>query len=77
MMMTSATIRMSGLCGEDWRLDQSSKTRESRPDAEHKRVERLDVDAERTDHFTVGRAGADEHADACVHRHEIEKQPPQ
>ena len=41
---------------------------------EHQRVEQLDVDAERADHFPVGGAGADQHADAGSHHHEIEHQ---
>ncbi len=63
------------LHGEDRRLHQPGKAGERRAEAEHQRVEQLDVDAERADHFAVRGAGADQHADARAHHHDIEQRP--
>ena len=71
MMTTKARIRMFspmpictvriGAC------ISAGKAGQRRAKPEHQRVEQLDVDAERADHFAVGGAGADQHAEPGAH----------
>ena len=62
------------LGGENGGLHQAGETGERRPDAEHERIEQLDVDPQRGGHLAVGGAGADQHADARAHDHQIERE---
>ena len=55
------------------RLHHSGETRERCAETKHERVEQLDVDAERPDHFAVGSAGADQHSDPCPHDEEVKE----
>ena len=62
------------LHGEDRRLHHAGEAGERGAEAEHQRVEQLDVDAERADHLAIGGAGADQHADARAHHQDVEQQ---
>ena len=61
------------LHGEDRRLHQAGEARERRAEPEHQRVEELYVDPERADHFAVGCAGADQHAEPRAHDEDIKQ----
>ena len=60
------------LRGQNGRLHQAGKTGKRGADPEHERVEQLDVDSERADHFAVRGAGPDQHADARAHHDQVE-----
>ncbi len=59
---------------QDRRLHQSGEPGERGAQPEYQRIEQLDVDAECADHFAVGGAGADQHADTRAHHQDVEKQ---
>jgi hypothetical protein len=58
---------------EDRRLHQAGEAGERGAEPEHQRVEQLDIDAERADHFAVRCTSADQHAEPGAHDREIQQ----
>jgi len=54
---------------EDRRLHHAGEAGERRAEAEHQRVKKLDIDAERAGHLAVGSADTDQHAEPETARH--------